>query len=74
MWVFNCMNLHVALNLVRGCMVFAIYIPSINLITMNNMSPWYIFHVAFHVTFFTLFLVIQVFFYNPDCNNQNGNA
>ena len=30
---------------------------------MNNMSLWYIFHVAFHVTFFSLFLVLQVFFF-----------
>ena len=71
-WIFHSMNPHVVLSLVCGCMVFEIHIPSINLISMNNMSLWYIFHVAFHVTFFTLFLVLQVFFYNPDCNNQNG--
>ena len=56
------MNLHVALSVVCGCVLFAIYIPNINLITMNNMSLWYIFHVAFHITFFTIFLVLQVFF------------
>ena len=38
-----------------------------------HINLWYIFHVAFPVTFFTLFLVIQVFFYKPDYNNQNGN-
>ena len=61
-WIFHSMNRHVVLTLVCGCMVFEIYIPSINLITMNNMSLWYIFYVAFHVTFITTFLVIQVFF------------
>ena len=57
------MNLHVALSVVCGCMVFAIYIPNIDLITLNNMSLWYIFHVAFLITFFILFLVLQVFFF-----------
>ena len=57
-WNFHSMNLHV----VCGCMVFSFYIPSINLMTMNNMSLRYIFHVAFHVTFFTLFLVLQEFY------------
>ena len=28
------------------------------------MSFWYIFHVAFPVTFFTIFLALQVFFKN----------
>ena len=37
-WIFHSMNLHVALSVVCGCVVFAIYIPNINLITMNNMS------------------------------------
>ena len=56
------MILYVVLSEVCGFMVFAFYIPNISLITMNYMSPLYIFHVAFHVTFFTLFLVLQVFF------------
>ena len=30
-WIFQNMNLHVALSVVCGCMVFAIYIPNINL-------------------------------------------
>ena len=72
-WIFHRMNLHVALSVVCGCMIFVIYIL-FNLITMNNMSLWYIFHVALHVTFFTLFLALQVFFYSPDCNNRNGNV
>ena len=59
---FNSMNLYVALSVVSGCMVFAIYIPNINLIIMNNMSFLYIFCVAFHFSIFTLFLVPQVFF------------
>jgi len=34
------------------------------------MSLQYIFHVAFSVTFFTLFLVLQFFVcYKPDCND-----
>ena len=61
-WIFQRMNLHVALSVVCGCMIFLIYILSNNLITMNNMSLWYIFLVALHVTFFTLFLALQVFF------------
>ena len=60
-WIFHRMNLHVALCVVCGCMIFVIYIQSNNLITMNNMSIWYIFHVALHVTFFTFFLALQVF-------------
>ena len=36
-WIFHSMNIHVALSVVCGFMVFAIYIPNINLITMNNM-------------------------------------
>ena len=61
---------HVALSVVTGCMVFAIYIPNINLITMNNMSLLYIFHIAFPVTF----LSFRYFLYKPDCNNPNGNV
>ena len=61
-WIFHGMNLHVAFSVVCGCVLFAIYIPNINLITMNNMSLRYIFHVAFHVTIFTTFLVLQAFF------------
>ena len=49
--------------MVCGCVIFAIYIPNTILITMNRMSLWYIVHVAFHVTFFTFFLVLQVFFF-----------
>ena len=60
--IFHSMNLHVALGVVCGCMVFANYIPNIYLIIKNNMSLRYIFHVGFHVTFFTLFIVFQVFF------------
>ena len=45
-WIFNSINLHVALSVVCGCMVFAIYIPIINLVTINNMSLQYIFHVV----------------------------
>ena len=59
---FHSMNLYVALSVACCCKVFAIYIPNINLITMNNMSLRYIFHVAFRVTFFTLFLDLQIFF------------
>ena len=73
-WVFHSMNLHVAFILVCGFMIFAIYFPSSNLITMNIMSLWYICHVAFHVTFLTLFLSFRIFFYNPDRNDQNGNV
>ena len=74
-WILYSINLHVALSVVCSCMVFALYIPNINMITLNNMSLRYIFHVTLHVTFFTLFLVLQVFFfYNPDFNNQNGNV
>ena len=73
--IFHRMNLHVALSVICGCMTFVIYILSNNQITMNDMSLWYIFHVALHGTFFTLFLALQVFFfYSPDCNNQNGNV
>ena len=36
-WTFHSMNLHVVLSVVCGCMVFAIYIPNIHMITMNNM-------------------------------------
>ena len=61
-WILPSMNLHVALCVVCGCMVFAIYIPNLNLKSMNNMSLQYIFHVAFPVTFFTLFLVLQFLF------------
>ena len=63
--IWNChsMNLNVVLSVVCGCMVFAIYIPNINLITIINMSLCYIFYVASHVTFFTLFLILQVFFF-----------
>ena len=32
------MNLHMALCVVCDCMVFAIYIPNFNLMSMNNMS------------------------------------
>ena len=61
--IFHSMNIHVLLSVVCGCMVFAIYTPNINMITMNKMSHWYI------------FLVLQVFFfYKPDYNNQNGNV
>ena len=73
-WIFHSMNLHVALCVVCGCMVFAIYIPNINLMSINNMSFQYIFHVGFPVTFFTLFLVLQDFFYKPDCNDKNCHA
>jgi hypothetical protein len=61
LWIFHRMNLYVALSVVCGCMIFVIYILSNNLITMNNMSLWYIFHVKFYFTFFTLFLVLRVF-------------
>ena len=60
-WLLPTMNLHVALCVVCGCMVFAIYIPYLNLMSMNNMSLQYIFHFPFPVTFFTLFLVLQFF-------------
>ena len=73
-WFIPSMNLHVALSVVCGCKVIAINIPNVNLITMYNMSLRYIFHVPFHVTFFTLFLDLQVFLYKPDFDNQNGNV
>ena len=57
------MILHVVLSEVCGFMVFAFYIPNISLISMNYMSPLYIFHAALHVTFFTLFLVLWAFFF-----------
>ena len=60
-WIFYRMNLHMALSVVGGCMVFAIEIPNIILINMNNVPPVH-FHVAFDVAFFTLFIVNQVFF------------
>ena len=72
---FHSKNLHVALSVVRGCMVFAILIPNINLITMNDMSLQYIFHIAFQVNFFKRFLVLPVYFiYKPHYNDQNGNV
>ena len=60
-WIFHSLNIHVALSVVCGCMVIAINIPNIILITNNDMSLWYIFHVAFHIPCFTLFLVLQDF-------------
>ena len=61
-WIFHSMNLYVALGVVCGCIVFANNIPNIYLIIKNNMSLWNISHVAFHVTFFALFIVLHVFF------------
>ena len=52
------MNLYVALSVVCGCTVFAIYISK-----KNNMALQYIVHVVFHVTSFTLFLVLQISFF-----------
>ena len=62
-WIFHSIILHVALSVVCCCMVFVNYIPHISLITMNNMALWYFFHVEFNFTFFTLFIVLQVFFF-----------
>ena len=71
-WICHSINLHVTLSLVCDCMLFVIYIPNINLITMNNMSFLYIFHVA--ISFSHFFLSFRYFLYKPDCNNQNCNV
>ena len=60
-WIFNSINLHVALSVLCGCTVFAIYIPYIYLITMNNMSLQYIFCVVISCFLLHIFLVLKVF-------------
>ena len=61
--IFPSMNLYVAICVVCGvwCGVW-LYIPHFILVARNNMLFQYIFYVALPVTFFTFFLILQVFF------------
>ena len=61
-WILSSMNLHVALCVVCGFMVFAIYIPNFIISVRNYISLEYIFYAALPVTIFTTFLVLQIFF------------
>ena len=74
-WIFNSINLHVALSVVCGYMVFAVYIPYNNLITMNIMFLQYIFNDVISWYLLIIFVCpLGIFFYKPDCNNLKGNV
>ena len=60
-WILPSIKIHVELCVFCCWMVFTINITNFNLNSMNNMSLKDIFHVAFPVNFFTVFLVLQFF-------------